>query len=210
MKKFLILLLCLAFIIGVGIRIWYVNKDVELPPVHTFKMGEEVAIEDNIFLDDFENMDGYTVTVNNAEIISYDAYLAKYEYQDDPDNPLFAEDDFLFPEMVYDVEVTIKNTNKTDNPREHSGINFINYYLIGTDFELQISDQLYRVANPDLETGLTDGFRLRPETEMDFRLPFYFSPSAIVGPIQVKDITSDQVYLVVSLYPIVNQILVES
>ncbi|UOQ83743.1 DUF5028 domain-containing protein [Gracilibacillus salinarum] len=210
MKKLFLGFLCLALTVGVGIRIWNVNKDVELPPVHTFKMSEEVAIEDNIFLDDFENMDGYTVTVNDAEIIPYEAYLAKYQYQDDPDNPLFAEEDFLFPEMVYDIDITVKNTKKTDNPKEQSGINFIHYYLIGTDFELQISDELYRVGNPDLETGMTDGFRLRPETEMNFHLPFYFSPSAIAGPLQVKDITSDDIYLVVSLYPHVNQILIES
>lgn len=209
MKKIVISLLSIVLLIGVGVRIWYVNKDVDLPPVHTFKIGEEVAIEQNIFLDDFENMDGYTVTVNDAKILSYEEFLAKYHYEDNKDDPLFEVDDIFYPEMVYDLHLTIKNTNKTDDPNEHQGINFINYNLVATDFLLQISDQLYDLANPDLEGGLEAGFRLRPESEMDFHLPFYFTPSSIIDPIQVDDIMNDHLYLPVSLYPNVKRILIE-
>lgn len=209
MKKIFIGLLCVTFLAGIGIRIWYINNDIDLPPVYTYEMGEEVAIENNIFLDEFENMDGYSVIVNTAEIIPYETFLSRYNYQEDTDNPLFEEDELSFPEMVYDLHLTVKNTNITDDPEEHSGINFINYQLIGTDFLLQISSPLYRIANPDLEADFIDGFRLRPDTEMDFHLPFYFSPSAILGPIQVEDVNKDSVYLVVSLYPNAKQILIE-
>lgn len=209
MKKLLISLLSVSLFVGIGVRIWYVNKDIDLPPVHTFEIGEEVPIEQNIFLDDFENMDGYTVTVNNAEIVSYDEFLAKYHYQESDDSPLFEEDDMNFPEMVYDLHLTIKNTNLTEDLTEHKGINFLNYHLTGTDFLLQISEPLYMIANPNLKTEIFEGFRLRSETEMDFHLPFYFAPSSIMERIQVEDILNDNVYLVVSLYPNQKQILIE-
>ncbi|MBM7542283.1 DUF5028 domain-containing protein [Amphibacillus cookii] len=209
MKKILLVLLYAILLIGLSIRIWYINKDVTVPPVSLFEIGEEVAIEKDIFLDEFENMDGYTVTVNSAEIIPYETFLAKYDYQEDEENPLFEESDMTFPEMVYDLHLTIKNTNTIDNPEKHSGINFINYQLMGTDFSLQISDPLYMIANPDLEGKVADGFRLRPETEMDFHLPFYFAPSSIVERVEVEDIKEDNVYLTVSLYPTAKQILIE-
>ncbi|UJW58022.1 DUF5028 domain-containing protein [Bacillus sp. A116_S68] len=209
MKKKAITLIIISLLTGIGARIWYVNKEVDIPPLATFQMGEEVAIEKDFFLDDFENMDGYTVAVNKAEIIPYQEFLAKYNYIDDEDAPLFEEDNIHYPEMVYDLQLTIKNTNKTDDLTEHSGINFINYHLTGTDFLMQINDQLYSIANPELEAGMTEGFRLRPESEMDFNLPFFFAPSTNVLPIQTKAVLNDEVYLVVSLYPNVKRILIE-
>ncbi|SDZ68263.1 protein of unknown function [Evansella caseinilytica] len=209
MKKIALLLITIALLAGVGIRIWYVNKDVDLPPIYTVQMGEEVAIEQDIFLDAFENMDGYTVTVNQAEILSYEDFLAKYHYTDKENDPLFEEDDSHYPEMVYDLHVTIKNKNHTEDPTEHSGINFIFYKLVGTNFSLQINSELYSVANPDLEAEMNDGFRLRPKTEMDFHLPFYFAPSSKMFAIQTEDILNDQVYLVVSLHPNVKRILID-
>lgn len=209
MKKIAIFLTTCTLLTGLGIRIWFVNKEVDLPPIHTFSTGEEVPIGDNIFLDGFENMDGYTVRVNQAEIIPYQEFLEKHSYLDNERNPLFEEDELFYPEMVYDLNLTIRNTNKTEDLAEHSGINFINYHLIGTDFSMQISEMLYLVANPDLEVGMSEGFRLRPESEMEFNLPFFFAPSANMFPIQTEAVRNDQVYLVVSLYPVVNRILIE-
>lgn len=209
MKRIAIILITIFLFIGISIRIWYVNKTVNLPPIDTFQMEKEVAIEEDIFLDDFENMDGYTVTVNQAEILPYQDFLAKYNYNDDENDPLFQEDNIFYPEMVYDLQLTIKNTNDTDDLTQHSGINFINYQLIGTDFLMQINDQLYSIANPELEAGMTEGFRLRPESEMNFNLPFFFAPSTNVLPIQTEAVLHDQVYLVVSLHPTVKRILIE-
>lgn len=209
MKKILIVLLSITLFVSIAVRVWIINKDIDLPPVHTFGIGEEVSLEQNIFLDDYENMDGYTVTVNHAEIVSYDEFLKKYNYQESKNTPLFEENDISFPEMVYDLHLTIKNTNTTDNPDKYNGINFLNYQLIGTNFLLQISDPLYMVANPNLEAKISEGFRLRPNSELDFHLPFYFAPSSNMERIQIEDIMNDKVYLVVSLYPNEKKILIE-
>lgn len=211
MKKVLVGLVSFILLAVVGVRIWYVNKDIDLPPVHTFKMGEEVAIEKDIFLDDVENMDGYTITVNSAEIISYEEFLSKYQYEESKDVPLFKKDHALFPEMVYDLHVTVKNTNTPEeDPDDDSSFGFVKYHLIGANFLLQISRELNEVATPALRDNFMMSFRLRHGTEMDFHLPFYFQPSSIMDPIQIEDIMKDQVYLVVSLYPNVKRILIES
>ncbi|HHU18990.1 MAG TPA: DUF5028 domain-containing protein [Bacilli bacterium] len=209
MKRIIFSTLSIVLLIGIGFRIWHVNQAVDLPPVNNYTIGEEVAIGDNVFLDNFENMKGYSVIVNQAEILPYEDFLEKYNYIDDEEAPLFEEGDTFYPEMVYDLNITVKNTNQTEDPMEHSGINFLHYNLYGTDLVLQISNMLYLVANPELEYGVTDGFRLRPNSEMDFNLPYFYSPSDIVQPIQTKAIERDQVYLVVSMHPVVNRILIE-
>lgn len=209
MRRILLGVLSLILIIALSVRIWQVNKDVDIPPVHTYKVGEEVEIGENIFLDYTEQMDGYTVTVNSAEIISYADYLVKYNYEEDSGNPLFGADTFVFPEMIYDLNVTVKNTNEGEDPYDSSGIAFINYHLIGTDFLLQINSQLYEIANPDMEHNFMMGFKLRPDSEKDFHLPFYFAPSSIYSPIQVDTIMKDDVYLTLSKYPEAKLILIE-
>ncbi|MCJ7839337.1 DUF5028 domain-containing protein [Lederbergia sp. NSJ-179] len=210
MKKILIGFLSVVILVIVGIRIWYVNKDVDHPPVHTFNMGEEVAIEEDIFLDDTENSDGYTITVHRGEMMSYEEFLAKYHYQNSASSPLFEEGDSSFPEMVYELHVTVKNTNTIeDDPNDETSFGFFDYHLVGTDFLLQISRELNEIANPALKDNEMMSFRLRPETEMDFHLPYYFAPSSKIEPIEVKDIRKDHIYLVVSLYPNVKRILIE-
>lgn len=209
MKKMIFGVLSLLLLVGLGFRIWYVNKDIDLPPVHTFKMGEEIALGENIFLDDFENMDGYTVTVNNAEILSYEEFLLKYQFEEDEESPLFDKDSLTYPEMVYDLHLTVKNTNITDDTNPDSGINFIHYKIFGTDFLLHTNGILYSVSNPELELSLEEGFRLRSESEMDFQLPFYFSPSSKFAAVKEKDIKNEDVYLVISYYPNEYRILIE-
>ncbi|WP_163581538.1 DUF5028 domain-containing protein [Gracilibacillus saliphilus] len=152
-------------------------------------------------------MNGYTVTVNSAEILSYQAYISKYNLSKNDVTSLFENLDMSFPEMIYDVELTITNTNISDNEEEHSGINFIHYHLNGTDFSLQISDPLYLITND--AGNLMDGFRLRPKTEMGFHLPFYYPTSTVSDSLQTDAVLNDEVYLVVSLYPTVKQILID-
>lgn len=207
MKKIILIVLTVILLGGIGFRIWDVNQAVELPPVHTYAIGEEVAIEDNIFLDDGENMEGYTVTVNHAEILSYDEFMIKYNY-DGPDLD-FDENDWFYPEMVYDLNITIKNTNQTEDPHEHKYVSFLHYELIGTDIRLTASSELYPIANPELDHHVVEGFTLRPDSEMSFNIPYNFSPSNNINPIKTETIIKDQIHLMVSLYPEVNRILIE-
>lgn len=191
------LLIVPALLVTLTVRIWYVNRGKEYPEVITYQMGEEVALRDTIFYDSYENREDYTITVNSAEILSYDEFLAKYEYIENPDEPLYLEGDMTFPEMVYDIELTVRNTNTEES---EAGVDFFPFTLYAKDYYMQNSGPLFAISNPTLQDG-SMSFRLRPGTQMDFHLPFGFAPSAKILPIQVEEAREDEIYLVVSYYP---------
>lgn len=196
----------LLLIFGIGVRIWYVNKDLEVQKIETYAMGEEVALENNIFFDENEDMSDYSITVKNAEIVTYEEFLDKYQYKENDDDPLFEDDDMTFPEMIYDIDVIVRNVNKEENLQ--SGMSFLDYWLINSDLQLQTSSLLYEIANPSLPDG-TMQFTLRPDTEMEFHLPFYFQPTSNYNPVSVEEVRNGNLRLVVSLYPVQKEIIIE-
>ena len=200
------LLAAVLLLVLAGVRIWYVNRGNEYPEVVTFEMGEEVALSDTIFYDSYENREDYTLTVNSAEILTYGEFLEKYGYTEDPAHPLYAADDMTFPEMVYDVSITVRNINTEES---ESGMDFMPFTLYAKDYYMQNSSILFAVANPQVPEGVMN-FRLWPGTEMEFHLPFGFAPSSKVLPIQVNEAREDEIYLVVSYYPQQLQVEIKS
>lgn len=207
MKKVIFGIAAIALGVLVVIRIESVNKNITYPEIKEYGMQEEAPIGDNIFMEDYEKMDGYSVTAEEVELLTYDEFLEKFQYDEEAQGQLYEKDDMVYPEMVYNVKVKIKNNNKEDDPDK--GIDFQNYVVYGEDFQLQISAQLYAVANPDMESGQMS-FRLRPATEMEFYLPFYFSPSRKIEPLQIEEVLNSKLYLPISLYPEQRQIVLEN
>lgn len=204
-KKYVFIVFGLLLAAIIAVRIWSVNKDRKKITVETYSIGEEVAIGNNIFYDAVEDMSDYTVTLKEAELMSYGEFLEKYQYEEDPENPLFKEgiDDLVFPEMVYDLALIVRNINTEE--REEVGMDLIPYMLILDDQILQQNDRLYEVANPTIPDGIRQ-FRLRPGTEMEIHLPCYFQPSGKTSPISVEDVQDGNPRLVVSLYPVRKEI----
>ena len=80
------------------VRYRQVNRELQGAPVVEYRIGEEVEMEKD-FLINF-TMEGYAVTVNRAEVLSYEEFLEKYD----------AEDEYTHvPDKVYDVEITLAN-----------------------------------------------------------------------------------------------------
>ncbi len=206
MKKILLGLLILLTGGLLAVRIERVNRQIVYPEIKEYGMGEEVEIGDDIFMEDYENMDGYSVTVEEAELLTYHEFLEKFQYDEETQGQLYQTNEMLYPEMVCNVKITVKNSNSKDEPDK--GIDFLNYALYGKDFQLQLSELLYYVANPDMEDGLLS-FRLMPGTEKEFYLPFSFRPSADVEPIQTEEVRNSRLYLPVCLYPEQRQIVLE-
>lgn len=204
MKKVIFGILTILVVILMAIRIEKVNENIPYPEIKEYKMQEEVPIGKNIFTDDYENMDGYSIVVKEAEIFTYDEFLEKFQYNEETQEKLFQGDEITYPEMVCNVRIVVKNRNEKDDPDK--GIDFRNYALYGEDFQLQLNELLYAVANPDMEDRQMS-FRLRPETEKEFSLPFYFSPSGKVEPIQVEEVINGKLYLPISFHPEHRQII---
>ncbi|MGN1313593.1 MAG: hypothetical protein ACI4VG_01105 [Lachnospiraceae bacterium] len=103
MKKwrnlFVIISVLLLLFIGWK-RYRIVNYTIQSPEIRTFQLGEEVEMEKDILIN--YTMEGYSITVTAAEILTYDEFLDKY----------LLEDEYSYvPEKIYDVEVILKNSN---------------------------------------------------------------------------------------------------
>lgn len=192
-----------------GVRICLVNQEIEYPDLVKFQMGEEAGIGRNIFRSSSENMNGYSVTAEKARIMTYEEYLEKYGYSEKTDGILFEEGNMLRPEMIYEVDILVKNQNKRDN--ENCGISFLDYKLAASDFMLSISSPLYWIANDiaDENRNMTLSFRLQPGTEMRFHLPFYYSPDALHEPVSTETVRNAELWLQLSLYPEQRQIRIK-
>ena len=124
MKKVIFGIAAIALGVLVVIRIESVNKNITYPEIKEYGMQEEAPIGDNIFMEDYEKMDGYSVTAEEVELLTYDEFLEKFQYDEEAQGQLYEKDDMVYPEMVYNVKVKIKNNNKEDDPDK--GIDFQN------------------------------------------------------------------------------------
>ena len=148
-------------------------------------------------------MNGYSVTAESARIMTYEDYLKKYGYNEEEDGVLFEEENMLRPEMIYEVDILVKNHNKEDNTG--CGISYSDYKLTASDFMLSVSSPLYWIANQNLMMS----FRLRPESEMRFHLPFYFAPESPAESVSEEAVRDADLQLVLSLYPEQRQIRID-
>ena len=215
MKKRIIGALAVLVCACLVLRIRAVNGDVREPEIVNYEMGQEAAIGENIFLDSYEDMNGYSVTVESAHILTYDEFMEKHkdsiEASLEEGDSLPDKDSQVFPEMVYEVNILVRNGGTEE--KEECGLAFMNYNLTATYFILQISDSLYWLVNPGEPTMFMD-FRLRPQTSMEFCLPFFFSPSSNAsGPglgLTEDEVRRAEMYLPVSLDPQQIQIRIEA
>ena len=68
----LAVLLCLT---GIGVRIWYVNKDQKKIETKIYPMGEMVPFEDDFFYRSDEIRDYYSIRVNSAVVMPAEEYV---------------------------------------------------------------------------------------------------------------------------------------
>lgn len=189
--------------IFIGVRIYYINREIEYPQIMTWQIGEEVDLNKNYFYDISEQCEGYSVCVNEVQLLTCEEFMEKYGYGEEEIKAL-ADYSSIFPDMVYDVSMTIRNKNKE---KKETGINLYDYNIYAADYVLSIDSYLYELANAEKKTQSLM-FSLQPESELVFHLPYsvaIYSPAAYVS----EDILqTDKLYLLISMYPIQNQILI--
>lgn len=185
-KKSIGIVLTVVLIFAWGIRFYFVNQDIDIADVRVFQKGVEVPIEKDFFYNSEEDMDGYTVTVLDAELRSVDDFLNDYDASDQME--LLGN----FTEYIYVVRVSIGNQyNAFVNEK---GISLRSYNLKGTDYILSLEDICYQIANPDMPGT---SFSLQQGTSMELILPFAVLPELTSR----KHLQEDPPKLVISLYP---------
>lgn len=202
MKKIGIILSASVIAGILGLRIWQVNKNVEPPEVKNWQIGEMVPLEKNYFLEEYEICDGYEIRVNRAELLTYEEFLKRYSSEDS--KKFIYSDDIMKPNYIYDINVTFRNTNKE---ALETGIDLGNYYLCATDYFLQVTSELYALANSE-KRNTSLRFSLLPESELDFQLPFGIWTEAEGAYLTMDALEQRNLYLLASLYPVQNQILI--
>jgi hypothetical protein len=146
---------CLILLCAYGWRYQVVNAQLQNPEIQEYDMGERIEFQDDFLIND--TMKGYAITVNQAEILTYEQFLEKYH----------AEDEYTYvPDKIYDVEVTLKNINAKDT----TGINLSEFYVQGVAVCAGIDTNLCSVANPNFKGAYA--IALRAGTELIVHMPF--------------------------------------
>lgn len=186
MKSKIYVGIAVILLIIVFARIFYVNSVSEKASYEIIPIGEKAEIGDNFFENSTENMNGYIITVKNAEIISADKYLEQH-------GKLITDQPYSLLQNYYLVTVNIKNVDNEFVGEK--GIDFLRWYIQGSDYILRIEDYAYSLANESL--GGSFQFSLNQNKDMDFVLPFYMFSSDH----PYNKIENDTSYLVISDYP---------
>lgn len=179
--KRMIIALSIITLLSYVTRVIYINNNSFAPEIKTYKIGDEVLIENDFFDRSTEKMDGYSVTVLGTEMISVDKFQLKYS---DYENGLNAD-------SIYLVRVLFKNIDNTLGV--NSGINLGQYMIQHGSYINYVDREAYGLINKFDSLS----FCLRTNSEKEFILPFDINSRYIdEGTLQSWNTT-----LVVSLYP---------
>ena len=167
-----------------------VNQELQGTPVEEYRIGEEVEMGKD-FLINF-TMEGYAVTVNRAEVLTYEGFLEKYSLED-----VYSH----VPDKVYDVEVTLANKGA----EEGVGISLDEFQVQGPATGGSLDTNLLSMCNEVLEEGMT-ALALRENTEMVFHLPFGLYEENFRKK-NWENLDDYEMYFVATLYPTKKVIL---
>lgn len=196
MKKKIAVLSLIALLLAVwAFAVWKTNAKAEKPTVEIYSMQDTVAYGKDYFRRSDNILDGYTVTVLSAEIVPYEEYAQKQEITL-PERITDEAGNFLYrPEYVYDVEVRFSNT---DN--ESGAIDMFDTLLVNDDaLMLRVDADLWDCMYPQLAGSYS--FRLRPNTEMVFHLPFVVE-AVYSERYPMERVQKEKMSLVISQYPV--------
>lgn len=161
MKRIITVLLTLVTMLGVGIRIWYVNTYTDpqfTPPItQVYQMGEWVELDGDFQYSANENTNGYAVKLEDVEFMTPEEYCRKYEI----DTNLFKiGQNGELPEAVADLSLNFRNSGNEDGY-----IQFV-YYRLYSNQDLRAFFPLADVnaaIHPEMSDKL--GFKVYPGTE---------------------------------------------
>lgn len=131
-----------------------------------YQTGETIPMEGDFLMNDL--MTGYEVVVKSAAIRRCEAFAADYGKTV---AEIIPEDTItdMPPDRILDITLTVRNTNTPETDIE-AGIDFFQYGLVTETGFYDLNFPFYGEANKTAGGSLS--IRLRPGTEMDFRLPW--------------------------------------
>lgn len=140
---------------------------------------------------DYDEMDGYFVTVESSQIYEYADFLAEYGLND------FTER--YPPERIYLLKVRLRNTDNTE-----TGVSFLDWYIQSNAVHEDINLDLYYEINQIDVYAVA----LRENSEKEFLLPYnlredFFYPS------EWENLEDYEMWLTVTWYPTKKMLLLK-
>lgn len=200
MKKRAVILcvVVLVGLVGVGLRIWSVNKNNEVLVSETYSMGEIVPLEDDFFYSGDDAREGYEIRVNSAKVKTLEEFLTENGKPAD----FFSDKGNYAPiSHVYDVEVTVWNRN---TEKDEKNIDLVNIQLMTINSWYQVKMELLNLLYPQIDPT-SFGFRVLPGTETTVHLPFTVLESRHLTTEQIEQKST---YLLLSMYPVKKMVTV--
>lgn len=183
MKKIICALIAVFLAAMYATRVYIVNINaVDTIPLK-YSMGTEVAIEDDFFDSSIENMNGYSVTVIDASLITIDDFFFQYNETN--------RGKYEFQEYMLLVKVKFKNISNEYGSM--AGIDLTQYILQERAYINFMNRDAYKLIN-----GIDSlAFSLRLGTEKELIIPF----SIDLEYLDVKQIQNHSPHLVITLFP---------
>lgn len=167
-RRGIILLLVFFILVGTGVRIYQVNKNVSIPQKVYFSINERVEFGNDFHVSANEQINGYAIQVLEAELLDKEDYYQKYHIIGE-DREVADSEDIKY---YYVVRARVFNTKEQE---EGKGFVVFNYPLVGKNYLINTNMSTYNLINPNLPEG--GGFSLRPGEETEVLLPYAISPS---------------------------------
>ena len=173
-RRVLIVVVCMAAAVAIGVRIWWVNANGLYIPVERFGMGEWVELEGTYAYVVDHLSDGYSVKVDSVEVMSAQEYLDRYaegsSYK--PDNP---------NEALVVLDLVVRNNRSTDideaDYESVGAINMVNTIMIPHNaggMEYTVDKFLWCEAEEAFKDEAIVYVGVMPGTEYTMHCPYRF------------------------------------
>ncbi|MGM9606337.1 MAG: hypothetical protein ACI3XJ_02410 [Oscillospiraceae bacterium] len=164
-----------------------------LPFYVEYAMGEEVFYGENRMVYSYTS-DGYTITVKNRELLSFDVYAAKCGFE-----PSAFEERFgtgTTPDAIVEVTVIIRNAD------DYSGESYVSlqeFVIHGETWRFGLNGALFLNSNPGWDSAVRN-IQLEPGKAITVVLPFCITASAMPEE-QWSQLDATDMRLLVTNYP---------
>lgn len=174
-RKRILVLIGVILVCAYIVRVYYVNKDVDIPVIKEYSLGTEVPYEKDYTNDSTECIDGYAATVLGYEVLSREEVYSRCgqnaEEESDGDNE-------------YYVLVNASFANESFDQGETMGVNLYNTPIVCVNEYVILDRQLFEMLNPDMP-GV--GFSLRQGTSKDVTLVYHIRKGTFKDKQEIED-----------------------
>lgn len=183
-RKIGIIVFSVLLIVLYSIRVYAINRNVDVPVTKEYSKGEKVPYENDFSETSNECINGYSVTVKDTEILQANDFYKKYNLTDD-------NIDYI-PNYYYIVKVEFENKDNKSGTESGIDLNYVS--LVSLDDYTMIDDQAFLMLNPKMP-GV--GFSLRTGTTKEMLLPYQMTGDYS----SVDDIKKADMKLQITQYP---------